>query len=328
MELELCLDWGSMSRSEYAEYARYAEELGFGTLWIPNSRYYQDMWVASAFVATLTSHVRIGTFILDPFSTSAIVAATAAASLDLVAEGRLVLAVGAGSASRVINPQGRHKPVETIRNFISEIRAQLSNRSEASIYQNPELPTIGFGGREAIAIDVAGRGPRVLQLGATVGDRVQIATMASPEVLNSVLQRVPSLRETALGIRVDVCIGPTESAVEAIKPILALALQNSMPSLGFLHAAGITTARISEREVSGLIGARRFVSDLPSEAINRLALAGPRSFVTERLSELAECGLVEFLVIVPHGNTHVEARDTVLAIAEWWRESSMKQRRR
>ena len=86
---------------EYIEQTVFAEELGYDTIWLTEHHFDDDGWSPSllplaAGIATRTSRIRIGTFILIlPFQ-HALRVAEDAATVDILSNGRLDLGVGKG----------------------------------------------------------------------------------------------------------------------------------------------------------------------------------------------------------------------------------------
>ena len=77
-------------------YARQIEELGFGTLWYADERFYREVYVGLAACATATSRLKLGTAVTDPFTRHPALTAAAIASVDELSDGRAILGYGAG----------------------------------------------------------------------------------------------------------------------------------------------------------------------------------------------------------------------------------------
>jgi len=316
MRTEICLDWGSLSMAGYRDQLIAAESAGFDTLWIPNSRYYEDMWISASLAAITTTKVEIGTFVLDPFSQPSLSAAASAATLDKISDERLRLAVGAGSSA--LHPPGRApRSADAVEQYIKDLRAHLHSRSAQDMCQDPEVSRIGFIGRAAIPIDVAGRGRRIIEMGSRIGDRLQISTVSTPEsaarLLSAAGVEAGRLPRRRLGLRVDVCVGSPSEALNAVMPLLALAFVNSYPHLDFARAAG---ARLSDRRITpfDFASAMRLLSSLGRDVVDSMTIAGPPGYVHEKLDAIADSRLFGFLIVVPHD---VGLRNTVQTVSEW-----------
>jgi probable F420-dependent oxidoreductase len=90
---------GDPSARRLVDLARAAERLGYDSIWTgdaPFARPRFDPFTLLAAVATATDRVTIGTAIVLPVLRHPLLFAHAAATLDRLAEGRLILGVGAG----------------------------------------------------------------------------------------------------------------------------------------------------------------------------------------------------------------------------------------
>src|SRR5229473_3870436 len=78
-----------------------AEELGYARAWFYDTQMLNaDMFVAMGAAAVQTSRIRLGTGVLIPSNRIAPVAASALASLNALAPGRIDFAVGTGFTGR------------------------------------------------------------------------------------------------------------------------------------------------------------------------------------------------------------------------------------
>jgi F420-dependent oxidoreductase-like protein len=106
-----------------AEFAVAAEQIGVGSLWVPEVWGY-DALTGLAYLAALTSRIGLGTFVVQLGSRSPALLATSALSLQELSGGRFLLGVGT-SGPRVM--EGWHgvrfrKPVQTTRETIEILR--------------------------------------------------------------------------------------------------------------------------------------------------------------------------------------------------------------
>ncbi len=96
-------DEGRPGVEEFWEGARYAEEMGFDHLWVGDSprlslldRAHADCLTIMAALAAKTRKVRIGTVPLVPALRNPVILAHALATLDVIAEGRIIVGVSVG----------------------------------------------------------------------------------------------------------------------------------------------------------------------------------------------------------------------------------------
>lgn len=88
---------GAPTAKAWRELARKVEDLGYSTLFIPD--HFGDQWaplIALASAAEATTTLNVGTLVLDNDYRHPVVLAKEIATLDLIAEGRLEVGIGAG----------------------------------------------------------------------------------------------------------------------------------------------------------------------------------------------------------------------------------------
>jgi probable F420-dependent oxidoreductase len=88
---------GAPSAKAWRELSRKVEDLGYSTLFIPD--HFGDQWaplIALASAAEATTTLNVGTLVLDNDYRHPVVLAKEIATLDLIAEGRLEVGIGAG----------------------------------------------------------------------------------------------------------------------------------------------------------------------------------------------------------------------------------------
>ena len=78
-----------------------AEEAGFTHAWFFDSQLiYSDVWATMALAAHHTSKIKLGTFVAIPSNRLAPVTAAAAASVNKIAPGRVIIGMGTGYTGR------------------------------------------------------------------------------------------------------------------------------------------------------------------------------------------------------------------------------------
>ena len=84
-----------------AQLAVQAEKLGYDRVWLYDSpAIYEDIWAWLALCAQATSKIGLGTAVLVPHSRHVMVTASAAATIEGLAPGRLTLGFGTGASAR------------------------------------------------------------------------------------------------------------------------------------------------------------------------------------------------------------------------------------
>ena len=300
------------SPANLARIVRLLEELGYDTLWYGNEKFYRDPWVGLTLASTITSTLRLGTFIADPYTLHPALIAVAAATLDEASDGRAVLLLGAGGTGLDRLGIARRKPVQTIREAIGVIRLLLAG--EAVDFEGETVAANGvrlaFPARPSLPIYVAGRGDKVLAMAGEVADGAMIATYATPAGVEHAIGRIADgarragrdVADLTLISRVDGWIDDDPvRARDALRPMIARLLASSHPDRSFVDAVGIEIppelqSIIQERNRDRAQAAARLVSN---ELVDAFSWAGTGDEVASRVVGIASLG-ISHVTFVPH----------------------------
>jgi len=155
-----------------------AEAAGFTHAWFYDSQLiYSDVYATMALAAQNTSRIRLGTLVAIPTNRIAPVTASAIATINKLAPGRVILALGTGYTGR--NTMGLPAmPVSKLREYTQQVRGLLSG--EDVLFQegrrkrwirlmHPDRDEF-INIKDPIPIYVAANGPRALEVAAELGD--------------------------------------------------------------------------------------------------------------------------------------------------------------
>jgi 5,10-methylenetetrahydromethanopterin reductase len=155
--------------------ARRAEEHGFESVWVAETRMTRDGFVPLAAIAQATSRVKVGTGIVNVYTRGAVVVAITFAALEEIAPGRVIMGLGAGSPL-VLAPQGVawEKPVTRMREYCDVVRPLL--RGEEVVYEGEFVHLEGAQIQDLLASDASiVKGEMPLVLGVTGRPAVELA---------------------------------------------------------------------------------------------------------------------------------------------------------
>jgi len=164
--------------------ARRAEDLGFDALYVADHvGVTPSPFVALSAAATVTSTLKLGTYVLNAGLRDPLTLASDAATLDVLSDGRLILGLGAGHTPAEWTMSGRAYPTATAR----------VQRLAETVHVVPALlngEVVTFHGRHVtldeayllaprpfstpIPLLIGGNGTQVLRLGAQCADVVSI----------------------------------------------------------------------------------------------------------------------------------------------------------
>lgn len=116
---------GIPPRPDAAELAQLAEELGYERIWLYDSAaIYEDIWVHLARIGERTERIGLGTAVLVPNLRHVMTTASAIATIERLAPGRLACGFGTGATARWV----LGKPALTwkaTRRYVEQLRALL-----------------------------------------------------------------------------------------------------------------------------------------------------------------------------------------------------------
>jgi 5,10-methylenetetrahydromethanopterin reductase len=160
------------------EHAALAERLGYERVWFYDSpALYGDVWVALARAADATSRIGLGTAVLVPNLRHVVTTAAAIGSIEELAPGRLVVAIGTGFTGRMVMGQ---KPLawKYVETYVRQLRALLAG--EEVLVEGRMCKLIhpeGFLARRPIAtpIVIAANGAKGVRVAKALGAGVMCA---------------------------------------------------------------------------------------------------------------------------------------------------------
>lgn len=192
--------------SDVADAVKAAEDAGFDVAWLPDSHFlWRDVWAAMALAAERTSRIRLGTCVTNFETRHPSVTASAAASIDELAPGRVILGVGSGdSAVKTIG----HRPTRlaAMRDHLVIVKALLAGEE------------VGFEGRRmrlrhaprnSVPVYMAANGPKALGLAGELCEGILTLVGITPTQIDAARSHVAlgASRVNRSLDEVDICMG-------------------------------------------------------------------------------------------------------------------------
>ncbi|EPD69477.1 LLM class flavin-dependent oxidoreductase [Streptomyces sp. HGB0020] len=159
-----------------------AETLGFDRIGLWDSPLgHREVWMTLGAVAAKTEKLRLGPWVTNGITRHPVVTAAAAATLDDIAPGRVILGVGSGD-SGVYNLAGVGSKLADLEEFVVAVRGLLTTgRAE---WRGQSL-AIDWPGERDVKIFVSAHGPKATRLAGRIGDGVIVGSGVSPEAIRS-----------------------------------------------------------------------------------------------------------------------------------------------
>jgi 5,10-methylenetetrahydromethanopterin reductase len=292
-ELGIAMD-GRAPIADIAAQAQAAEMGGATTLWIACHLFLRDPVTTAALALAATRKIKIALMALSPYSTHPVYIAMAAASLDEMYPGRVILCLGSGApadlrAAGIDSP----KPLVAIGEAVKVCRQLFAG--EMADFHGQMFTVEGrrlVNGGRTIPIVLAASRPNMLRLAGRQTDGVLISAATSPPFVKACLDQVGP----GSGFGHKSCIVYTRlGALSTVRRPIGFVLR------GAHHAENIRLggASLDQRALAAAYAAEnwsevdRLVSD---DVVRSHAACGTAAEVRARLDEYRAIGLDEVVL--------------------------------
>jgi 5,10-methylenetetrahydromethanopterin reductase len=305
---------------EFAELAAAADEAGFDQVWVSHDLFWRSAPVLVAAAAAVTSRIKLGIGIMNPFSSHPSELAMHASTLQEATDGRFQLGLGSG-AEEFLAWAGlpRPRPLSAARAALLACRALLSGGSPAD---EPDLAAIAPGwqpearlrfGGPPVPIYLGAMGPKMLALGGELADGV-IGLSFPPERASGSAAIVRAAAEKAGrnpdDVDVPACFWCSiDDDPERAAAPLAEKLAYYGPSISELQLAdaGLTPAEFEPAARALELGDVELARSLITPTMLRLGVFGDAATVIERCRGLLADGATHLSFGPPLGPDPVAA---------------------
>jgi 5,10-methylenetetrahydromethanopterin reductase len=321
---------GGSNTSATPEEARRVEAEGWdGQMFMCSQNLSADPWVQMGVWASTTSRLKLSTGVTNPFTRNVAVTAGAAATVQAVSGGRAVLGIGRGDSALAYLG---HAPVSLARfeTALQHLQVLLGGgeipfEEFGTSGDAPSLHELSLGDKPTavalrwlpkdlpkVPLDVAATGPKVIEMGARIAERVTFSVGAEPERMAWALDTARAAqgsRAVSYGAQlVVVCHPDADTAME-------VAMHMAPPLARFQVIQGKTVGPTSQAADDSLEAIRagydmtkhgvtqsqdRIIGGgLTPEFVRNFAIVGSPDQCTERLLALRQMGLGRFVVVGP-----------------------------
>ena len=278
--------------------AKAAEEGGASTLWIACHLYLRDPITMAALALGATKKIKIALMAMSPYSTHPVFIAMAAASLEEMYPGRVILCLGAGApadlkAAGIASPQ----PLVTIAEAVKICRSLFAG--ETTEFHGKVFNVSGrrlASGKRDIPIVIAASRAKMLQLAGRESDGVLISAATSPPFVQACLAQAASSRPFRKVGLVYTRIGATErEGIDSIRRPIGFVLRGAHHAENIrLGGATLDQAALAQAYASeNWSEVDRLVSD---DVVRRHAACGTPGQVKARIEEYRAFGLDEVVL--------------------------------
>jgi 5,10-methylenetetrahydromethanopterin reductase len=315
---------GVDSPADFGGMVEEIEELGFDHLWLTDSSLHaRNCYSYLTLAAGRSSVMLLGSAVTNPATRHPAITAAAAATVDEISGGRMILGIGAGD--RPLLALGlRPSSLATLEAAVTGIRRlwrgeEVDTRARDFTLSGAHLR---FPARADIPVFISASGPKTLELAGRIADGVIMLVGLFPEALQWAIARVergaqaagrprPQLAVFAYGV-----IDEDEDlALDGARSIAAWFPQTA-PYICDL--AGLPR-ELADRVRAGYQGgefqeAAAAARELPAEFVRKVALAGNGRRAAAQIRAALEAG-ADSVHVFPLGERRM---DTVRAFAKAW----------
>ncbi len=310
------------------DYARMVERDGWDGLAVTDSQTNNgDAFCALSVAATVTERITLTTSATNAVTRHPSVVAGAIASVHAESNGRAVLGIGRGDSS--VRSIGRPlMPLGDFRKALEQIQALLRGDpvafGESHTTDDVRANSAGVGpgsararmawlqtyGLRKVPVSVSATGPKTIEIGAVVADRLTLSLGADLERLRWAIDLARSTRQAAgldprglsIGAYVNATVHPDpERARELVRPRLNTYIRHWTMHPNARHTLSSDddslVERVKQREVAGL----------SEDFLERHAVAGTSAYVIDRLRQIVALGLDHVIVVGYAGNVDPDA---------------------
>ena len=210
------------------EYAQAMEAAGADSIWVYETGLDTDAITPMAVYAAATERVRVCSGVIPVWTRNPALIAQTAATLDLLAPGRIVLGLGAWwdpLAARL--GVERRTPIRVMREVVEALRLLLARDKEASYegtyahLDRAYLDHPGAGGHD-VKIFIGAVGPQMLRLAGRIADGVVLNGAHPVEAIRDAVARIAEGAESA---------GRSLGEIERVMPVRVLVTRDKHAAL-------------------------------------------------------------------------------------------------
>jgi 5,10-methylenetetrahydromethanopterin reductase len=291
--------------------AERAEQLGWdGITFTDSQNLVGDPFVAVALAATVTERLRFATGVTNAFTRHPAALANIAATVQETSGGRFVLGIGRGDTA-LFHLGKKPMPVTQFAAAVTDLQSYLANETIDCDGRPSRLRFLDRCTQPKVPIDIAVSGPRMIELGAHVAERVTLAVGADPDRVAWALEVARDAAADAgrdpatisFGAYVNVGCHPDLDAARGLisGAVAAFAHFSSMPGstgAGLNEADRSVVAEVGRRYDSNehLSNAAEHTRALQPGFVERFAVVGPPDVWADRLRGVAALGIDRFVI--------------------------------
>jgi 5,10-methylenetetrahydromethanopterin reductase len=316
-------------------HAAAVEEDGWaGMLFMDSQNMAMGVFGSLYLAATSTSRLELGTAVTNLVTRHPAVMASSFATLHHVSGGRAHIGVGRGDTA--LELVGIKPPAtDRFEVLLGELQAYLRGDAVDVEGFQSRISWLPVRDESKVPVDVFGSGPRVIDAGARLGDKLTVAVGAEPERIQWAVRTAREARRDAgldpesidIGAFVVVGVGTDQRALdELVRGNASISAHFQRDVTGSLSRSDATVVEeVTSRYDNyhhGLEHAAQ-AEVIPADFLHRFCVIGSPDHCVERLCELVERGLSHLVIVggsreidvtVRERSDHLVAREVLPAV--------------
>lgn len=309
------------SLGKMIQLAKLSEELGFSHVWVGDSHLiWREAYVNMAAMALNTSKVKIGTGVTNPLTRHPSVVASAYATLEEYAPGRMIVGIGLGDSS--VETMGM-KPAKLayFEKTLHEMRELFAGKEVQLETGKIHLkhPTKG-----KMPIYIAASGPKMLELSGKIADGIIVLVGVADDYLRQAKERIEAgakaagrkLGDINLILWVPCAVSEKPGAKNAVKAHVARVVAHPQPYV------------LDEKEQKVLAEIRKtydyyhhmdqeanHAEVIPDWLVDKFAIAGTVAECKAQIERIKKSGIQQ-IAIIPYSAPGEERANTLRGFAK------------
>lgn len=303
---EFAVGFENLNAKEFVACARMAEELGFGTFWVPEDYFFRGAFTLASAIASHTTRLRVGIGVVNPYTRHPALTAMEFGALEELSDGRTILGLGA-SVKFWIEDQLKipyQKPTAAMRESIEIIRRLFRSEQltyKGKVFQTENVKLHFQPPRAEIPIYLGVIGPKNLEMTGEIADGAVLSVLTSPQYARYAVEHIQrgvtrsgrKLEDFEVGANLLISVSENEQeAREAVKPFLAtlIALVGSMPDSPLFTCPGLSAEQL--RPFGEAFARGEVPTQLVTDwMIDTFAIAGSPERCREGLAKIIDAGV-------------------------------------
>ena len=293
------------------EIIKIGEEIGFENVWITDHYNNRDVFEVLAVSSRETSTIKMGSGVSNPYVRNPVTIAAATATLNEISEGRAIVGIGPGDKATMETLNlSWNKPVKTVKDAIGTVRSLLNGEK---LDQGAFLSGTKAIENE-IPIYMAAQGPMMLKGSGEVADGCLI-NASNPKdfeiaipLINEGIKKSTSAKDdfvyaayTACSIDEDI-----EAAYNQSKIVVAFIMAGAPDVVLERHNISKDVAK-SVKDALSKYDFKTAGSLIDRDMINAFSVCGTPNDIQNKVEELEQLGVNEFVVGSPIGKDRIKS---------------------